>query len=402
MPERQPSDLVTAGEARRLLLSGQGLLADPTKRATGQSVRKTIQRLGYVQVDTISIVQRAHHHILMTRIDGYRPEMLRRLLEQDRKLFEHWTHDASVIPIEDFRFWRVRFERERQRQARRRWWRNLPEGEPQRLLKEVRLRLEKEGPLKSADFEGGPARANGWWNWKPAKAALEHLWRVGEVSVSGRAGFQKIYHLTERVFPQQLEVAVPDEREHIEWACWGAMERLTIGTIREIQTFYEAVSNSEVRNWCRDALNSGRIVEVLLAGLEGAAPRPGFALPDWKRRAKRTPPAPDRMRILSPFDPAIRDRQRTARVFGFDYRFEAFVPAAKRRHGYYVMPILEGDRLVGRLDARLLRKEGTLEVLSLWWEPRVEVTRHRSGLLEDALELYATQTGATSVTGDVH
>ncbi len=181
-------------------------------------MHRLIERLGFVQLDTINVVERAHQHILFTRLDEYRPAHLTRLLERDRKLFEHWTHDASVIPIDWFRYWRLRFRRYRERGlGANPWWARRMGGEPERVIEHVRRRIEREGALMSKDFEhrwskeapssadtgksvasSEPSESGAWWGWKPQKAALEYLWRVGELSVAGRINFHKVYDLTER------------------------------------------------------------------------------------------------------------------------------------------------------------------------------------------------------------
>jgi uncharacterized protein YcaQ len=150
-----------------------------------------------------------------------------------------------------------------------------------------------------------------------------------------------------------------------------------------------AIGPASARAWCVDAARAGRVEPVLVEG------RPAYALPDWRERVLRAPPAPGRLRLLSPFDPVLRDRARAKRLFGFDYTFEAFVPKAKRVYGYYVLPILEGDRLVGRLDPKLHREEGRLEVNGLWWEPGVKATRARRAALEEAVTRFATYLSAS-------
>ena len=388
---------VSARDARRLLLGAQGLLDDPERPAAPARVLRQIERLGYVQVDTINVVVRAHHHILMSRFDGYRPTTLERLLERDRALFEQWTHDASVIPTVWFEHWRPRFAfyKQRMHPEKSRWAARFG-PEPRKLIARVRSRIRREGPLSTRDFEDDQTGRGSFWNWKPSKVALEYLWRTGELSISRRDGFQKVYDLTKRVLPQTVGLRTPPRAAHVEWACRTALERLGCATPTELRDFLYAVGLDEVKAWCVRAERSADIVKVMVEGQGDTKPSPAYALPDWQRRARACPDPPRRMRLLSPFEPTLPDRKPAQRLFGFDYRFEGFVPPSKRQYGYYVLPLLEGERFVGRADARLQRDQDRLEILSLHWEPGVAPSAARRRALERASALFASQIDATS------
>lgn len=384
--------------ARQLFLAGHGLLGDPSAPAPARLSRTAIKRtasiiemLGFVQIDSINVVERAHHHIIWARWHSYRPPLLDALL-RERVLFEHWTHDASLIPTRWFPHWRHRFERYRETST---WMRDRLGPDAPRIVSHVLERIRTEGPLMSKDFEEPKGKSGGWWDWKPQKAALEHLWRTGELSVAGRLNFHKIYDLTLRVLPEAAALPRSTDAEHIEWACSTAMERLIIATPREVASFWAAISFQKARQWCDAAAREGRIVPVQVDGSPSAPPHHAFALADWQTRAGRLPVVPRSVRLLSPFDPIIRDRRRALRLFDFDYRFEAFVPAPKRQYGYYTLPVLQGDRLVARIDPRLDRKPGTLD-LRIWWEPGVKPSRARKQALDEAVTHYASFVGATT------
>lgn len=387
---------VPAATARRLLLGAQGLLDDPRRRATADALYEIVERLGFVQIDSINVVERAHHLTLAARLQSYRPRLLERLLERDRRLFEHWTHDASAIPTCWYPHWHFRFERYRQKVLEHPWWKERAGSRPGELAEEIRQRIRREGPVMTRDFEDQrPAGTDKtWWGWKPEKAVLEYLWRTGELAVARRINFHKVYDLTERVLPEAHAAPRPDPEEHLDWACRSALERLGVATADEIAGFWRAISLEEARAWCERSAAAGAIVPVLAEAVDGAAPRRSWALPDWEERAAALAPAPPRIRLLSPFDPILRDRRRTLRLFGFDYRFEAFVPAPQRRWGYYILPILEGERLVGRLDPKLRRDEGVLEIRRIWWEPGVRDSKGRRAALESAVERLARLTEA--------
>lgn len=389
---------IDAARARRLLLGAQGLMNDPSRRADRGTVRRLIEQMGFVQIDTINVVERAHHLTLHSRLDGYRPALLTRLLESDRRLFEHWTHDASAIPIDFYPHWKHRFERYRQKATVNAWWKKRIGEDGHRVIEHVRDRVEREGPLMSRDFNHDRnGEAGTWWSWKPQKAALEHLWRAGELAIARRVNFQKVYDLAQRVHPEQARAHMPDRVTHIDWACRAALDRLMVATATEIASFWNFISSAEARQWCEQAANRGEIERVTVNTADGTPPIAAYAVIDWRQQATRFGAAPDRMRLLCPFDPVLRDRQRAARLFKFDYRFEAFVPAARRRFGYYVMPILDRDRLVGRVDPKFHRDRGELEIARVWWEPGETATPTRLARLEAASERLAGMIGADRV-----
>jgi uncharacterized protein YcaQ len=395
----KPSSLVPtvpAATARRLLLGAQGLLDDPRRKATPDALYDVVERMGFVQIDSINVVERAHHLTLAARFQGYRPHLLERLLERQRRLFEHWTHDASAIPTVWYPYWKVRFERYRRRVLEHPWWMARIGPQPERVIDHVRERLAREGPLMTRDFEDErPERTDkAWWGWKPQKAALEYLWRTGELAIAGRASFHKVYDLAERILPAAHAAPRPSDEEHLDWACRSALERLGIASPDEIAGFWRAISLQEARAWCARAAAAGEIAAVQVEAADGSRPRASWAVPAWETRAAALPTAPPRVRLLSPFDPILRDRKRTLRLFDFDYRFEAFVPGEHRQHGYYVLPILEGERLVGRLDPKLHRERGLLEIKNLWWEPGVRESKGRRAALGAALDRLARLVGA--------
>ncbi|HEY3571107.1 MAG TPA: crosslink repair DNA glycosylase YcaQ family protein [Thermoanaerobaculia bacterium] len=392
MPPTIPT--VPTVTARRLLLGAQGLLDDPRRKATVDALYGLIERMGFVQIDSINVVERAHHLILVSRMQGYQPRLLERLLERQRRLFEHWTHDASAIPTSWYPYWKIRFERYRRRVLEHPWWMERIGPEPEKVIGHVRERVVQEGPLMTRDFEGERTGEQGWWGWKPQKAALEYLWRTGELAIAGRSSFHKVYDLAERVLPEGHAAPRPSDAEHLDWACRTALERLGIASPDEIAGFWAAIKLEEARAWCAEAAQRGEIVPVQVEPADGSKPRASWAVPDWESRAASLPPAPPRIRLLAPFDPILRDRKRTLRLFNFDYRFEAFVPGQHRKHGYYVLPILEGDRLIGRLDPKLHREKGLLEVKGLWWEPKVKETKGRRAALAAALDRLCRLTGA--------
>lgn len=271
---------------------------------------------------------------------------------------------------------------------------------PDRTIKHVLKRIEEEGPLMARDFENEKKGKSGsWWQWKPAKAALEFLWHTGRLFVTSRSHFHKAYDLPHRVLPDDvISKPKPNAKEHLDWACREAFERMVIATPTELAAFFNAVKSNKVKTWCQSALKRGEIIEVEVEAADGTKPIKAFAPPDWRKRLAKAKPIPDGIRLLNPFDPVLRDRKRAKRLFNFDYRFEAFVPAAKRIYGYYVLVILEGDKLIGRIDPKLHRDRGELEIKGLWWEPKIKATKARRTELEKAVQSLATFVNAKNIT----
>ena len=347
-------------------------------------------------------MERAHHLILFSRNHNYRHGQLGHLLERQAALFENWTHDASIIPTRFYPYWMCRFAKERETLRER--WRKWRQGDYEAMLDQVLDHVRAEGPVMARHLGDGNKGAgegyNAWWDWHPSKTALEYLWRTGELAVARREGFQKVYDLTERVIPAEHRAAACDRKGLVDWACRGALDRLVFATSGELAAFWDAATPAEAAAWCRERLGDD-LVEVAVETAPGTKsgggkPRTVFARPDYRERLAETPTPPGGIRVLSPFDPLIRDRNRTERLFDFRYRIEVFVPEAKRQYGYYVFPLLEGDRLIGRIDMKRT-KDGALAVTALWLEPRLKFTRARDDKLASELDRLAGFVGAEAV-----
>ncbi len=365
--------------ARRLFMQRHLLSHPPTGRQTKDDLLNVIDRLGFVQVDSIQTVERAHHMILFARNQTYQRRHLTALLEKDRTLFENWTHDASMIPTAFYPYWQRRFERDGERLRAR--WRKIRREGFDAMLAEILDHIEREGPAMSRTFAREEKKgSDGWWDWHPSKTALEYLWRSGQLSVDRRINFQKVYDLTERVIPQLVRAHEPSEAESIEWLNDAALDRLGFATSGQIAAFWDHVSPKEAAAWCRAQMAKGKLEEVLIDGADGTTKR-HFARAGLIEEAAALAPPTARLRILSPFDPAIRDRKRAEFLFGFHYRIEIFVPEPKRQYGYYVFPILEGDNLIGRIDMRTRRDDDVLAIKRIWLEPGVKFTKGRRARL---------------------
>ena len=380
--------------ARAIFLDRHGLSEAPAGRGKGADLQGLIDALGFVQIDSINTVARAHHMILHARRPAYRPRNLDLLHDRDRGVFEHWTHDASMISMQHFPHWRLKFRRYDAELAGR--WKKWRRDGFEDKLDDVLRRIADHGPCCSADVGEDEARSSGgWWDWHPSKTALEYLWRTGHLAVTRRQGFRKVYDLTENVIPPEHLNARPDEDATIDWACNAALDRLGFATSGELAAFWDLITPDEAKVWSAAALSRGDIVEAGITQADGRL-RKSLMRPEL---LSMTPAEPTgRLRILSPFDPALRDRKRAERLFGFSYRIEIFVPEHKRRYGYYVFPILEGDRLVGRIDMKAERDRDRLHVKALWPERGVRFGAGRTARLRTALERTARLADVPRVT----
>lgn len=374
--------------ARRLWLSAQGLGRAPTGSL---DVLQIIKDLGFVQLDTIRNVTRAHHHILWSRNQNYREPMLGRLLAEERTVFEHNTHDASVLPMEFYPFWTRQFRRLKDRIDRLQYYRSMP-GKAGREA--IKARISREGPLCTHAFDSKIAGRKQMWTRPPHKLALDYMWYGGELSTSHRVDFRKFYDLSERVIPETIRVREVSDQQQINWLCEAALDRLAFATLADIRRFWEAVDASEVKSWAE--MERRELVPVEIQAMDGSWSE-ALAPSDIEQRLVQIPASVSRLRILSPFDPAIRDRARLERLFGFEYRIEIFVPAAKRRWGYYVYPLLERDRFVGRIEVKADRKAGILDVIGFWPEAGVKWTSRRHDRLDAELTRFARLVAADKV-----
>ncbi len=289
-------------QARRLFLHLQGLSAPPNRKLTRPGLLDLIERLGFVQIDSINTVERAHHMILFARNQTYRKDHLARLLERDRTLFENWTHDASIIPTAFYPYWEQRFIRDAGRlRARWRAWRR--EGF-EHMLDDILGHVRREGPAMSRHLRRPQdASAEGWWNWHPSKTALEYLWRTGALSVCRREGFQKVYDLTERVIPEAYRAGAAggegDSRAYVDWFCRGALDRLGVATSGELAAFWGAVTPDEAKAWCRDRLGD-TLIEVEVEPADGSKPRRAFARPEASITGSRSScPKPNEPTVIT-------------------------------------------------------------------------------------------------------
>ncbi len=354
--------------ARRLVLESQGLVRSASFGRGKKAVAEAIQQLSYVQIDTISVIQRAHHHVLNTRIPGYQASMLHALQAEDNSVFEYWSHAAAYLPMRDFKYYLPIMQG---------FAANRPRDNV--LVQEILKRIQAEGGLQARDFEQVTGKkSNGWWDWKPAKHMLETLFLSGELMIKERRGFQKVYDLPERVLSAQVDTTLPSDAEWARYHTITMLRALGIGTARDIAyakpTIRRLTKNSfkpDFQRAIQDLLEEGVIRHCTVQGQD-------YLVLATSLTGIPTKVARDRVKFLSPFDNLVINRQRTQRLFNFDYLLECYVPEAKRKYGYFTLPILWGDELIGRMNSKADRKSRELVVKNLFLEPGVTPSEHLS------------------------
>ncbi len=371
--------MLSPAAARALMVAAQGLDSHPGSPAAKAAVLATIRRLGALQIDTIHVVARSPYLVLWSRLGDYDPCWLEELLAEGA-LFEYWAHAACFLPIEDYPLYRHRMLGNGLPgwQASHGWIAAHRE-EAERMLALIRER----GPVRSADFERTGGRGSGWWDWKPEKRLLEALFNAGELMVSRRQSFQRVYDLRERVLPSWDDAQLPPLEEAGRALTLKAVQALGVATERWVASYFYTRKGSGAA--LLEALaEEGALLRAAVEGL----PAPAYVHPSNAALAEAAASGalrPELTTLLSPFDPLIADRLRTRTLFGFDYAVECYTPAAKRRYGYFTLPILRRGELIGRLDPKAHRREGLFEVKALHLEPAVAVTDGLAADLAGAL-----------------
>lgn len=362
---------------RRLALSAQGLLQVKPFGVGLAGARKAINHLGYIQIDTLSVVERAHHHVLHSRVPKFQPTMIDKML-RDRDIFEYWTHAAAFLPIQDFRFSLPYKHAIKSGEDR---WYKYPD---QKLMAELLARIKSDGPLHSRNLENSKGKKSSWWDLKPAKKALEQLYMQGDLMISSRAGFQKAYDLTERVLPSDVKTQTPCIEEfavHLieqQLRCHGFVSLKGLTYLRRNAELRKAVKELVNERLAQQTLiqvrlNNGKTFLIAPGDLECPLPRLN-----------------NRMLILSPFDNSVIQRERLSTLFQFNYQIECYTPAAQRQYGYFCLPLLFRGEFVGRVDCKAHRKNRHLEIKSL----HLEQNNFEDELVIDAF--------ATAVTNFCH
>ncbi len=379
----------SAAEARRLALGAQGF-ADPRPQGEpdGWALRRVLNRVGLIQIDSVNVLERAHYLPMFSRLGPYRRELLDRASQRSpRRLFEYWGHEASLLPVGLHPLLRWRMERA----AHEAWggMRRIRDERPE-LVTEVLARVRDHGPISASELaaEEAPRRSGPWWDWSDTKRALEWLFWSGQVTAARRRRFERLYDVPERVLPRAVLAAqTPDPDEAQRELLRIASRRLGIAAERDLRDYFR-LSAADAKPRVAELVEAGELIELQV---EGWGRTPGYLA-----AGARVPRRVEARALVGPFDSLIWERDRVRRLFGFDYRLEIYVPKPKRRHGYYVLPFLLGDRLVARVDLKSDRAAGKLRLQSLHLEPEAPAETAEALLAE--LELLAGWLGLEEVS----
>jgi uncharacterized protein len=349
-----------ASVARRIAM-GAASGFPPRFPAGRKGVLQALRDIGYVQIDTINVLERAHNHVFFTRVKGYERDSIASLELGKREIFEYWAHAAAYLPIEEYRYCLPRMSRVRRDGHD---WFKVEEATTKGVLDRIRA----EGPLESKDFEDPRGRSGTWWDWKPAKRALERLFQAGEILVRTRNNFRKVFDLSERVLPAGLDTRFPDEKEMASHLVDRAAKAYGIFT-KDEAAYQRRDGVSRIGEEISERLESGALQELTIDGVSG---KKYFAKPEDIERAGKAGRRIKHAYLLSPFDPFIIDRRRIERLFGFSYWIECYLPAEKRKFGYFAIPLIYGDSFAGLMDIKVARAQKTLQIprLRISFPPR--------------------------------
>ncbi|MFN8829048.1 MAG: winged helix-turn-helix domain-containing protein [Labrys sp. (in: a-proteobacteria)] len=374
-------DSLSAREARRIVLAAQGLARPrPEREPSRPQVLRQIDRLGLLQIDSVNVFARAHTMPLFSRLGPYDQEHLSQLAYagKRRALFEYWAHEASYLPLSAYPLMRWRMERAARGEG---IYKDLARFAVERraFVEQVLADIARRGPLSAGEIEDCGKSRGGWWGWSEGKIAVEYLFWAGKVTVATRRGtFERVYDIPERVFPRALCAAEPpSENEAHDALMRRAASALGVATERDLRDYFRLDVAEAKASLARLVVN-GDVRPVRVEGWKD----PAFLAPDAALPRKATGCA-----LLSPFDPLVFERSRTERLFDFHYRLEIYTPQEKRQFGYYTLPFLMGERLVGRVDLKADRAASRLLVLSAHHEPGVDphaVGKALAGELERA------------------
>jgi uncharacterized protein len=380
---KKENKIISPQQAKLLLLNSQQLLK-PDFGKNKQATLTTIQHLGYIQIDTLAVVARAHHHTLWSRLPHYKETYLNELLENDKSIFEYWSHAASYLPMTDYRFSLPL--KKAYSDGKSHWF-----GQDKKMNKYVLDKIKAEGALQSKDFQDNQKRP-GMWNWKPAKRALEQLFMEGKLMVEKRQGFQKVYNLTERVLPKNVDASFPSEKEHTEHLIKRAIQQYGLVNENEISYLRKGLKAS-VNKSLKHLLKEGEIIEINIAGAENDL----FITTEQQLKSIENIKTNSNIHLLSPFDNAVIQRKKLQRIFNFDYIIECYLPEPKRKYGYFTLPVLYNNNFVARLDPKADRATKTFYIKSIHFEKHFIPDEKFNVLFADKLKAFAAFTGCTKI-----
>ena len=352
------TESLSVPKARKLVLLSQRVPPVAQSGTALETTLLTIEHLGYVQIDTISVIQRAHHHTLWSRNPQYKISHLDELIA-DKKIFEYWSHAAAYLPMRDYRYSLLR-KQAIANGSQHHWY-----DKDDRLMEAILKRIDTEGPLMAKDFEHN-GKKFGEWTSKPTKRALEYLYMQGELMISCRKNFHKVYDLTERVLPAEIDTSLPKPNEYARFLITRYLQANGLGQAREITYLLKNIKPLILAS-LQEMVSNGELLQINVDGNNY------FALPGLLELLDKSL-AYNKLKILSPFDNLLIQRKRIKTLFGFDYQIECYLPEAKRKFGYFSLPILWKGKLVARMDCKAERVKSLLHIYHLALEPSLVKT----------------------------
>lgn len=362
---------------RRLALASQGLHRSHSFGEGLSGTQKAIEHLGYVQIDTIAVVERAHHHVLWNRVADYQLDHLNTLVNS-KQIFEYWYHAASYLPIKDYRYVLPKMQSVRNGESQ-----YFSRGDPH-LMNEILARVQQEGRIRLRDLDKDlKGQHQGWWNSGPGRRSVEQLFMQGDLMIVERNGMEKVFDLRERCIPKHIDVSMPTLKEYALYLFYTTLRAHGIFTWKQV---IHLQKGQLLRDAMREVIEE-QIEEGLISVIKN---QDGQTLYVETITLNQVLDVEWTVKILSPFDNAVIHRDRLKTLFGFDYKIECYVPASKRIYGYFSLPILYGDQLVARIDCKAHRQQKRLEVLSLHFEHNKNIDSALIlSLLNDELKRFA-------------
>lgn len=359
---------ISLKQAQCLFLASQKLIGPALEPI------EIIEHLGYVQIDTLAVVERAHHHVFWSRNQKYQSDQLADLVSS-RQVFEYWSHAASFLPMRDYRF---SLPMKKAFQKREDSWFTRDRT----LMRAIVKRIRDEGPMRSRDFKNDKHQTNStWWGWKPAKKALEILFLEGQLEITQRDGFQKVYDLPERVIPRSVDTTMPTDREYARYLIGSTLRHHGLASASEMVYLRRGPIKKNVQDELQEMHAAGELVQVSVEGLDELY----YAFSD---ALENIPNVTSKILILSPFDNLVIQRKKLAALFNYDYQIECYVPEAKRKYGYFCLPVFYGTAAVARIDCKADRQRRILLIQSSHYEDGIDAAKIK-GKLDARLKSFA-------------
>lgn len=376
--------IISQTDARQIILNHQRLL-DNHDGSGKSAALSTIEQLGYVQIDTLAVIARAHHHTLWSRTNDYQEIFLDELL-QEKKIFEYWSHAASYLPMSQYRFslpHKMIYAK-----GKSHWF-----EQDKKLKNRVLNRIREEGPLQAKDFEHKRKNTALWYEWKPAKKALEQLFMEGKLMVVARKNFQKVYDLTERVLPSNINIDMPNEDEYAQHLILNAINAFGIVTSSEI-SYLRGYAKTSIAKNIKYLLKEGKINEIKINTINNAI---YYGSKNKCESLLNYVSSQDYLHILSPFDNLIIQRKRLQQLFDFNYVVECYVPNSKRQYGYFCLPILHNNTFVARFDPKVDRLNKIFYIKSFHAETGGKMTEKYLETLATKIKSFAQFNGCNKI-----